>query len=307
MSADPSPSTVVIAPVLPALHRKGKVAFLLRSFRRDVAGAVGVVICGAWVLTALFGPLIVSGDPNAGSLNNALRPPAWMAGGSVSNLLGTDNLGRDLLLRAVHGARLSLLICIVSVLGAVLIGTVLGAIAAEWRGAIDELVMRAADIQLAIPTMLLAVTVLAVLGGSLRNMVLVLVVTGWVIYARVVRSELLALREVEFVSAARSYGASRLRIVFRHMLPNVMGTIVVIATIELSNVIVLEAALSFLGVGIQAPGVSWGGMLASGRDYLTSAWWIAVIPGVAITLVVLGVNLLGDWLRDLLDPRRRKL
>ena len=187
-----------------------------------------------------------------------------------------------------------------------IIGSLAGIIAAEYGGWVDETLMRIADIQLAIPFILLGMTVLALLGASALNMVLVLVLFGWVIFARVVRSEVLHLREQEFIQAARALGARRRRIVLRHLLPNVMGQVIIVGTLELANVIILEAALSFLGVGIRPPQVSWGAMLADGRDYLTVAWWMATLPGVAITATILGVNLVGDWVNDVLDPRRRR-
>ncbi len=186
-----------------------------------------------------------------------------------------------------------------------LIGSLAGVVAGEWGGWVDEVIMRLADIQLAIPFILLGITVLALLGASISTMVLVLVLFGWVIYARVVRSDVLQLREQEFVLAARASGARRLRIILRHLLPNVTNQIIIIATLELANVIILEAALSFLGLGIRPPDVSWGAMLANGRDYLTVGWWIATLPGIVITLTILGINLMGDWANDMLDPRRR--
>jgi peptide/nickel transport system permease protein len=279
----------------------------LRSLRRDYAAVLGLFVVAVWVATALIGPFMWPGDPNEQNLAEALRPPSWRFRGAVSHALGTDQLGRDMLTRIVHGARTSLVIALLAVGLAAVLGTGLGVIGAEWAGWVDEAVMRLADIQLSVPFILLAITVLALLGGSLPNMVLVLVLSGWVIYARVIRSELLHVRELDFVLAARAVGAHWLRIALRHLLPTTLHLVIVLASLELANVVVLEAALSFLGVGIRPPNVSWGTMLADGRDYLTDAWWLTTFPGMAITVIILGINLVGDWTRDLLDPRRRHL
>jgi peptide/nickel transport system permease protein len=278
----------------------------MRSLQRDRAAVLGWLLVLLWIAMAAVGPYMLSGDPNHQDLTNALLPPVWMKGGVSTYPLGTDFLGRDILVRIVYGARTSLLVSVVSVALALMVGALAGTFAGEWGGRVDEVIMRLVDIQLSIPFMLLAVTVLALLGRSMANMLLVLVLSGWVIYARVVRSEVLHLREAEFILAARAIGASRLRIVFRHLLPNTTGLLIVVATFELSSIIILEAALSFLGLGVRPPMVSWGTMLADGRNYLSSAWWLATMPGIAITLTVLGVNLVGDWGRDFLDPRLRK-
>jgi len=288
---------------VPEAQRATGLRLVVRSLGRDRAAILGVLLVLAWLGVGLLGPVVIPGDPNRQELADALRPPVWLEGGVREQPLGTDHLGRDILVRIVYGARTSMLVGVSAVTLAVVAGALAGLFAAEWGGAVDEVLMRVADIQLSIPFILLAITVLALLGGSMRSMVLVLVLAGWVIYARVLRSELLYLREVEFVQGARALGASRLRVVFRHLLPNTAGMIVVVATLELANVIILEAALSFLGVGIGPPEVSWGTMLADGRDYLTTEWWIATLPGVAIAVTILGVNLIGDWVRDVLDPR----
>jgi len=288
---------------VPEAQRATGLRLVVRSLGRDRAAILGVLLVLAWLGVGLLGPVVIPGDPNRQELADALRPPVWLEGGVREQPLGTDHLGRDILVRIVYGARTSMLVGVSAVALAAVAGALAGLFAAEWGGAVDEVLMRVADIQLSIPFILLAITVLALLGGSMRSMVLVLVLAGWVIYARVLRSELLYLREVEFVQGARALGASRLRVIFRHLLPNTAGMIVVVATLELANVIILEAALSFLGVGIGPPEVSWGTMLADGRDYLTTEWWIATLPGVAIAVTILGVNLIGDWVRDVLDPR----
>ena len=295
--------TATVAGDVSEARRATGLRLVVRSLGRDRAAILGVLLVLTWLGVGLLGPAVIPGDPNRQELADALRPPAWLEGGVREQPLGTDHLGRDILVRIVYGARTSMLVGVSAVTLAVVAGALAGLFAAEWGGAVDEVLMRVADIQLSIPFILLAITVLALLGGSMRSMVLVLVLAGWVIYARVLRSELLYLREVEFVQGARALGASRLRVIFRHLLPNTAGMIVVVATLELANVIILEAALSFLGVGIGPPEVSWGTMLADGRDYLTTEWWIATLPGVAIAVTILGVNLIGDWVRDVLDPR----
>jgi peptide/nickel transport system permease protein len=283
-------------------RRKGEYWILLW---RDRAATIGFALVLVWLGMALFGPFMMPADPNKQDLANVLLPPVWQKGGVAAHPLGTDHLGRDILVRIVYGARTSLVVGVAAVLVAGVLGSLSGVIAAEWGGWVDSVIMRIADIQLAIPFILLGITVMALLGASLTNMVLVLVLFGWVVYARVVRSEVLYVREMEFALAAQAVGSSRLRIALRHLLPNVIGPVVVIATLELANVIILEAALSFLGVGIRPPQVSWGAMLADGRDYLTVAWWPVTLPGLVLTLTILGVNLWGDWVRDYLDPRAR--
>ena len=304
MSSVAGSSTVVAIPGDVAAGRRSTgMRLVVRSLGRDRAAGLGLGLVVLWLATGLVGPLLIPGDPNRQELADALRPPAWLEGGVRAQPLGTDHLGRDILVRVVYGARTSMLIGVSAVTLAAIAGALAGLFAAEWGGGVDEVLMRLGDIQLSMPFILLAITVLALLGGSMGSMVLVLVLAGWVIYARVLRSELLYLREVEFVQGARALGASRLRVIFRHLLPNTAGLLAVVATLELANVIILEAALSFLGVGIGPPEVSWGTMLADGRDYLTTEWWLATLPGVAITFTILGVNLVGDWARDVLDPR----
>jgi peptide/nickel transport system permease protein len=277
---------------------------ILRRLRKDPGGTLGLTLAFIWIAVAAAGPSLVS-DPVVQDLARTLLPPSWLPGGSADHPLGTDHLGRDLLSRIVYGARTSLVVGVVAVGAAAVLGSLIATVSATWGGLVDDVLMRIADVQLAIPFVLLAITVLVLLGGSIVNMILVLILAGWVIFARVIRSELLHLREMEFVLAARSIGVRQIDIAFRHLLPNTFGLIVVIATLELANVILLESALSFIGVGIRPPQVSWGTMIADGRNYLTSAWWLTTIPGAALTTGVFGVNLAGDLARDLLDPRRR--
>jgi peptide/nickel transport system permease protein len=214
-------------------------------------------------------------------------------------------LGRDVLSGILHGARVSLLVGIVSVLGAGLIGTAVGILAGYFRGWLDEIVMRIVDVQLAFPFILLAIVIMYVLGRGMGNVIIVLVIASWPLYARVARAQALRLRESEFVLAARSLGAGWARILLRHILPNAMTPLLVVATFAIPQMIIFEAALSFLGVGMPVDVISWGSMLASGRNALEQAWWIATLPGIAIMVTVLAINVIGDWLRDLLDPNLR--
>ena len=219
--------------------------------------------------------------------------------------LGTDPLGRDVLARVIAGGKISLLVGFTSVIGAVIVGVLMGLIAGYYRGFWDMLVMRFADLQLAMPFILLAITFIAIVGGSLTNTIILLIVSQWVQYARVVRGSVLTLREREFILSARAIGVRDLRIIFQHLLPNLIGPVIVLMTLNVANNILLESSLTFLGLGVDPTIPSWGGMLADGRTYLQTAWWVSVFPGLAILLTVLGLNLLGDWLRDSLDPTGR--
>jgi peptide/nickel transport system permease protein len=249
---------------------------------------------------AVLAPALAPGDPIKNSLLDRLTPP----GGK--NPLGTDTLGRDVASRLLYGARVSLVVGLSAVLLAGAIGVALGLVSGWYRGWIDDVVMRVGDVQLAFPVLVLAVAVLAVLGGSLANLIIVLGATGWITYARIVRGEVLTLRERDFVAAARALGAADSWILRRHLLPNVLPPITVVATFSVARTIIAEASLSFLGLGIPAPEPSWGAMLDEGRNYITTGWWLALFPGVAILLLVLGINLVGDWLRDVLDPRMER-
>jgi peptide/nickel transport system permease protein len=263
---------------------------------------LGLVLLLLVVIGALFSPVIAPYDPKAQALERRLTPPAF-AGGSREHLLGTDQLGRDLFSRIVYGARVSLLVGLTAVLLAGLSGITLGILSGMLGGFVDKSIMRLADIQLALPFILFALAVMAVLGPGLRNVILVLGITGWVVYGRVVRSETLSLREKEFVEASRALGHGHFKIIRRHILPNIMPTAIVLATLQVANMIIAEASLSFLGLGIEPDIPSWGSMLADGRGYISTAWWVATFPGLAIMFTVLSINLIGDWLRDSLDPR----
>lgn len=260
-----------------------------------------VAVLAAFVLVGLFAPWLVPHDPNAQDLTARLLPP-----GSPDHLLGTDLLGRDVLSRLLAGARVSLLIGFAAVVLSGAVGITIGLVSGYVGGIVDTVSMRIVDAWLAFPFLLLAIALVAVLGPGLRNVVIALVVTGWVVYARLVRGETLSLREREFVLAARGLGDSHLSIMVRHILPNVLAPVLVVATLELGVVIVTEASLSFLGLGVEARQPTWGAMLADGRAYLERAWWLATLPGLAIFAVVLAVNVVGDALRDAFDPRGKR-
>lgn len=267
-------------------------------------GLLGLGVILLIILTALSAELITPHDPLAQDIPHRLAGPFWMTG-SADHLLGTDSLGRDILARIIFGTRISLLVGLSSVFLSGSIGVPLGLVAGYFRGWLDAAIMRLADIQLAIPTMVLALTIMALLGPSLVNVIIVLGVTGWVVYARVVRGEVLSVREKEFVEAALATGATHGRVLLFHILPNVSSSIIVISSLRVATMILLEATLSFLGLGVQPPTPTWGGMVAEGRDFVSGAWWVSTLPGIAILIAVLGINFLGDWLRDVLDPRLR--
>jgi peptide/nickel transport system permease protein len=267
--------------------------------RIDSLALAGALVVLAAAVVAVAAPALAPGDPIKNSLLDRLTPPTW--GGA--HPLGTDTLGRDVASRLLHGARVSLLVGFSAVLLAGVSGVVLGLVSGWYRGWLDDVLMRLGDVQLAFPVLVLAVAVLAVLGASVVNLILVLGVTGWITYARIVRGEVLTLRERDFVAAARALGADDAWILRRHLLPNVLPPITVVATFSVARTIIAEASLSFLGLGIPAPAPSWGAMLDEGRNYITTGWWLALFPGLAILLLVLGINLVGDWLRDVLDPR----
>ncbi|HEV3349217.1 MAG TPA: ABC transporter permease [Methylomirabilota bacterium] len=234
----------------------------------------------------------------------ALQPPAW-AGGTWSNPLGTDPLGRDVLSRIVYGARTSLLLALGSVLIAAVIGVTLGLVSGWAGGRVDAAIMSAVEAQLSLPYLLFAIAFMALLGSSLTNLVIVLVLRSWVVYAQLVRVSVLSMKTREFVTVAVALGARARRIVFRHIAPNVIAPALVVSSFQLAELIIVESSLGFLGLGVQPPTPSWGSMLSQGREYLGSAWWLVTFPGLAIILTVLGANLFGDALRDTLDPRLR--
>jgi peptide/nickel transport system permease protein len=267
-----------------------------------VGGAVFVALL---IVAALAAPLIAPADPIRQSLRGRLSAPTFAGADGKAHLLGTDHLGRDVLSRVIFGARVSLLVGFAAVIVGGLLGASLGLLAGFRGGWADSTIMTLADAQLAFPFILLAIGIIAVLGPSLPTLIVVIGLSGWVTYARVLRSQVLVLRSREFVDAIHALGGSVFRVIARHVLPNVLSTLVVIATLELARAIVLEATLSFLGLGVQPPTPSWGGMVQEGREYLDSAWWISTAPGIVLMLTSIVVSRTGDWLRDLLDPTLR--
>jgi peptide/nickel transport system permease protein len=270
------------------------------------------LVVGSWlillwlVVTALLSPYVAPHNPIRERLIDRLLPPAWAEDGEWRYLLGTDHLGRDLVSRIIYGSRVSLVVGFAAVAIGGALGIALGVAAGFRGGQTDEVIMAVADMQLAFPTILFAIAIIAVLGPSFINLVIVIGISGWVTYARIARGQVLSVREKEFVEAIRAQGGSQWRIVWRHILPNILSPLIVVATLDLARTIILESTLSFLGLGIQPPTPSWGGMLSDGREYLLSAWWIATFPGVALMLTALSFNRLGDWVRDLTDPRLRR-
>ncbi|HEV8617280.1 MAG TPA: ABC transporter permease [Methylomirabilota bacterium] len=283
----------VVAVALPARRRRSVPWAVLLP-------AVPVVIA---VLLALLAPWVVPHSPTAGNLAARLRPPAWQDGGSVARLLGTDLLGRDVLSRLVWGARISLLIALVATLIGAVVGSTIGLIAGFYRGTVDTIVTKLIDVQLAFPFVLLAIAVVAVAGPSIPVLIVVLAIGSWVGHARIVRALVLSLREREYVQAAHALGAQTPRILVRHLVPEILSTIIVLATFDVGRIIILESTLSFLGLGVQPPTPSWGSDLRDAAVYVRQAWWTSAFPGLAIMAVVLAVNLLGDGLRDWLDPK----
>jgi peptide/nickel transport system permease protein len=252
--------------------------------------------------TAIAAPIIAPQDPYEQSLDGRLAPPVWNAKGSWARPLGADDLGRDILSRVLYGSRVSLMVGFTAAVIGAIIGTVLGLLSGYTDGMFSDGIMLLADAQLALPFLVLAIGLIAVVGPSLGVLIVLAGISGWTAYARVIRGMVLTLREQEFVLAARTIGASTPRILLRHICPNIISTVVVLASLQLASVILLESTLSFLGLGIQPPQASWGSMLGLGREYLNTAWWISVFPGVVLMATILSVSLGGDWLRDVLDP-----
>lgn len=276
-----------------------------RSLLRRRAALVGLVLVLAAIAMAVFAPMIALHEPLAGSLRARLLEPGTIGPSGSVHLLGTDSLGRDVWSQIVHGARISLSVGVLSVLLGGSIGIALGLISAMGNRLVDAFLMRLADVQLSFPSFLLALALLAVFGPGLWNVILVLAIAEWVQYARVMRAQALHIATLEYVEAARALGAGRWRLMLKHVLPNGVSPLVVIASFGVARAIIAESSLSFLGVGVSPDIPTWGGILARGRDYVRDAWWLVTAPGVAIALTVLGINLVGDWLRDVLDPKGR--
>ncbi len=282
----------------------GRVGWRRRLLRHREALA-GALLSLLVVASALAAGALAPRDPLAQEVVARLQAPGWSDGEGWTAWLGTDQLGRDILSRLVYGGRVSLLVSVTSVAGSLGLGLVLGLVAGFYSGPVEALIMRLTDLQLAFPFILLALAIVALLGPSLPNIIVVFTVTSWPIYARVVRGSVLGLKPLDFVTAARALGRREPGILLRHIAPNTLAPLTVIAFFEMARMIITEAALGFLGLGVQPPTATWGNMLADGRDYIRDAWWLSAFPGLAIMLTAAGVNLLGDGLRDLLDPRQR--
>jgi peptide/nickel transport system permease protein len=268
---------------------------------------IPIVVLVVLVICAIFAPLIAPHDPVKQSLRDRNGVPAWDAEGSATYLLGNDHVGRDVLSRIIYGSRISLMVAGVALASGLLVGSTLGLISGWFGGILDELISRVVDIWYALPFLLVALVVVIVLGQSLQVMMGVLALVAWSLFVRNVRAEVLSLKTRDYVALAQVAGASPFHIMYRHIMPGVLNTIVVIATLNVGGLILTEATLSFLGAGIPSPTPAWGLMVAEGRDYITSAWWISFFPGVAIFLTVMSLNFVGDWLRDRLDPRLRQV
>jgi ABC-type dipeptide/oligopeptide/nickel transport system permease subunit len=274
-----------------------------RKLVRNPAAIVGALVLLMVVGAAVFAPWIAPHEPARQSLIRRFTPPVWAKAGKSAHLLGTDQVGRDILSRIIHGARTSLIVGIAAVVVSLTVGVTLGLLSGFLHGRVDTVIMTVVDVMLSFPQLLLALAFVAALGPSLVTIIVVLGLTGWERYTRVVRAEVLALREKDFVEAARAIGASSTRMLLRHLLPNTFSSIIVLSTLQVAQAILQEAALSFLGVGTGSAYPTWGQMIALGRDFVSVAWWLPTFPGLAILVTVLAINLVGDRLRDALDPR----
>jgi len=268
---------------------------------------LAIVLLAPVVISGVLGSVIFPHDPTSIDLMAPRTPPVWMAGGNWSHLLGTDQFGRDLLSRLMEGSRTALIIALASVFLAALIGVTAGIVAGYYGGVVDNVIMRIADIVFAIPAILLIILIGGAVGGGFTTVLVSIVIVSWVLYARVVRGEALVLRERGFVALAKVANCSDFRILFRHILPNLMPTCIVLMTLQAGFALLIEAAITFIGLGIQPPATTWGLLIAEGRPYMTTAWWIPTFAGAAITLTVLGANLLGDWLQERYSPRLRQM
>ena len=276
---------------------------ILRKMRGNKMILFSSIILLITIFIGAFAGFIVPFSPYDQDLDNRLKPPLWRDADNRLHLLGTDHLGRDVLSRVIYGVRISLLIGILAVTISAIFGIILGLIAGFYGGIFDDVIMRIADVQLAIPLILLAIAVIVVLGSSVKVLILVIGLTQWMAYARMVRGETLSLREKDFVMSGYAVGANDLRIILRYIFPNTLASLMVLITLNMAGVIVLEAGLSFLGLGIQPPEPSLGTMLSESKNYLSRAWWLSTFPGLTIMIIIMGINLFGDGLRDVLDPR----
>lgn len=268
---------------------------------------IPLLVLGLIVICAIFAPLIAPYDLNTGNLYNQFIPPKWMPGGSSQYLLGTDYFGRDILSRIIYAARITAIVVFVAIFGSALLGTVLGLIASYVGGIVDALIMRITDALISFPLLVIAIVLAAAIGAGVINVIMILIIFGWPIYARQIRAEGLVIRETDYVALAKVAGVSPFRMLYRHFFRNVIPTLLVLATFEIGDVIMWEATMSFLGVGVPPPTPSWGSMVSDGQAYIVSRWWLSAFPGIAILLTVLAANIFGDWIRDRLDPKLRQL
>lgn len=289
--------SALIDDMMGEMKEKRKRNHFIKELSRSKTGMTGMIIIAIFLIFGIFGSLITPFDPNYSDLSKKLLPPM-----SENHLLGTDQLGRDVLSRIIDGTKVSLIIGISTVVISGLIGTFIGIIAGYFRGWIDTIIMRIVDVQLSFPFILLVLVINALIGMGLKNIILSLVIAGWVIYARVIRSEVLALREKEFILSCVATGVPNWEIIVKHILPNLFTPVIVLSSLQVATFIIAEASVSFIGFGVQPPQAAWGNMLNEGKDYIFSAWWLITFPGIAIVITALGVNLFGDWLRDRLDP-----
>jgi peptide/nickel transport system permease protein len=286
------------------IMRRNLLHFLEELLRHPTA-MLGALVIIAYVLAAIFAPYLTAHDPTRGDLNVRLLPPSWQEGGEPAFLLGTDVQGRDLVARIIYGARISLWVGILSVGISILVGATLGCITGYFRGWIDQVVSRFADLLLAFPFLIFAIGVMAFMGPGFVNLIAALTFKGWVEFFRLVRGDMLSEKTKEYVEAAKVMGLSSFAIIVSEIIPNIFHSVLVLGTLRMGFMIIMEASLSFLGLGIQPPTPAWGSMVAEGRDYLITSWWVSTLPGMAILVLVLSINLFGEGLRDILDPRLR--
>lgn len=289
--------------------RESKLALKSKANRRipriEWGAAIGALIVLIMVVVAVLSPILVPMEPSQTNLMDRLQEPGYVNEAGQKYVLGTDHLGRDVFSRIIYGARISLFVGIISVLITAVVGTILGMLAGYVGGAMDTIVMRMVEVTMTLPSEILALALIGIMGSGLENIIIAVVITRWAKYARVQYGQVMSFSNREFIQAARTIGAGTNRILFKHMLPNILSTSIVLATLDLGAVIIFESSMSYLGFGVPLSIPTWGSMLADGRQYITDAWWMCVFPGLAIMLTVLGFNLLGDWVRDKLDPTLR--
>ncbi len=318
MAGERASVPTLLTPFADVRARRSAMQRALRLLRRNRLGLLGTAILSTVVLAAILAPFLTSYDPMIGDITKRLTCPvltwcpSFMPGatpvrGSLDHPLGTDQLGRDIFSRIVYGARVSLIVGLAAVLLGAGFGSTLGLVSGYYGGRVDALIMRIGDVFLAFPYLLLAIAIVAVLGGGLLNVIIVLAIATWVPYARIMRGSVLSAKEQEYVIAARAIGVRDLALLFKHVAPNCITPIIVFGTFNVAAAIIAEAGLSFLGLGVGATRPTWGNMLADGRAYVATAWWLATFPGLAIMLTVLSINMIGDWLRDALDPHLRNI